>query len=293
MIKSMTGFGRGEYTDEKRNYYVEVKSVNHRYCDITVKMPRRYVFAEDKVKNAAKDVIKRGKAEIFILVDNIAEEDVHVRANTVVAKQYVDSLKELKTAFHLDGEISVSYVAGLPDVLKMIPEVQDEEQLTSAILLTLGKALEAYDTMRLTEGRKLAEDLRARNRSMGEQLRVIEKLAPEVSRNYAVKMKERIEELVADAVDIPEDRVLLEAAIFADKSNITEELVRLNSHMEQLETIINSHEPVGKKLDFLMQEMNREANTIGAKANDLDITGAMLEIKSEVEKMREQVQNIE
>ncbi len=293
MIKSMTGFGRGEYTDGKRNYYVEVKSVNHRYCDITVKMPRRYTFAEDKVKSTAKEIVKRGKVEIFIMVDSATEEDFSVRANTAVAKQYVESLKELKNAFHLDGEISISYVASLPDVMKMIPDVQDEEEITGAVILTLKKALENYDAMRTLEGSKLAEDLHGRNDWMREQLKTIEKLAPEVSKNYVIKLKERIKELVADAVEVPEDRILLEAAIFADKASITEELVRHNSHVDQFQEILESRKPVGKKLDFLMQEMNREANTIGSKANDLDITGAMLEIKSEIEKMREQVQNIE
>ena len=163
MIKSMTGFGRGEYTDGKRNYYVEVKSVNHRYCDITVKMPRRYTFAEDKVKSTAKEIVKRGKVEIFIMVDSATEEDFSVRANTAVAKQYVESLKELKNAFHLDGEISISYVASLPDVMKMIPDVQDEEEITGAVILTLKKALENYDAMRTLEGSKLAEDLHGRN----------------------------------------------------------------------------------------------------------------------------------
>ncbi|MGI6257656.1 MAG: YicC/YloC family endoribonuclease [Anaerovoracaceae bacterium] len=293
MIKSMTGFGRGEHTDGKRNYYVEVKSVNHRYCDITVKMPRRYAFAEDKVKGKAKETIKRGKAEIFIMVDSVTEEDAHVKANTVVAKQYMDGLNQLKDALQLEGEVTVSYVAGLPDVMKMIPDVQDEEEITAAILLALEKALEGYDAMRSMEGRKLAEDLQGRGRWLREQLKVIEKLAPEVGRSYAAKLKERIGELVAGAVEIPQDRILLEAAIFADKTNITEELIRLASHIDQLEANLEANKPVGKKLDFLMQEMNREANTIGSKANDLDITGTMLEIKSEVEKMREQVQNIE
>lgn len=293
MIKSMTGFGRGEHTDGKRNYYVEVKSVNHRYCDITVKMPRRYAFAEDKVKREAKETIKRGKAEIFIMVDSVTEEDAHVKANTVVAKQYVDGLNQLKDALQLEGEVTVSYVAGLPDVMKMIPDVQDEEEITTAILFALKKALEGYDAMRSMEGRKLAEDLQGRGRWLREQLKVIEKLAPEVGRSYAAKLKERIGELVAGAVEIPQDRILLEAAIFADKANITEELIRLASHIDQLEANLEANKPVGKKLDFLMQEMNREANTIGSKANDLDITGTMLEIKSEVEKMREQVQNIE
>ena len=293
MIKSITGFGRGEHTDGKRNYYVEVKSVNHRYCDITVKMPRRYVFAEDKVKREAKETIKRGKAEIFIMVDSVTEEDAHVKANTVVAKQYVDGLNQLKDALRLEGDVTVSYVAGLPDVMKMIPDVQDEEEIAAAILLALGKALEGYDGMRSMEGRKLAEDLQGRGRWLREQLKVIEKLAPEVGRSYAEKLEERIGELMAGAVEIPQDRILLEAAVFADKTNITEELIRLASHIDQLEANLGGNKPVGKKLDFLMQEMNREANTIGSKANDLDITGTVLEIKSEVEKMREQVQNIE
>ena len=294
MIKSMTGFGRGEYTDGKRSIIAEIKSVNHRYSDITIKMPRRYAFAEDKIKNAVKDKIRRGKVDVSIIVENITENDVNIKLNTMLAKQYYDNLTELKGEFDLSGDISLPFLASLPDVMKAIPDVEDEEEITKAILEAVSEAAVNLEKMRAVEGEKLAEDLVAKGAHVKEILDQIAERAPQVVVDYTAKLKERIQDLLGSSVQVPEDRILVEAAVFADKCAIDEEITRLNSHLDQLKSIIEkSSQPDGKKLDFLVQEMNREANTIGSKANDITITNYMLEIKSEIEKIREQVQNIE
>ena len=294
MIKSMTGFGRGEYTDGKRSIIAEIKSVNHRYSDITIKMPRRYTFAEDKIKNAVKDKIRRGKVDVSIIVENITENDVNIKLNSMLAKQYYDNLTELRGEFDLSGDISLQFLASLPDVMKTIPDVEDEEEITKAILVSVSEAAANLEKMRAVEGEKLAEDLIAKGEYIKEILDKIAERAPQVVTDYTAKLKDRIQELVGSSVQVPEDRILVEAAVFADKCAIDEEITRLNSHLVQLKNIIEkSSQPDGKKLDFLVQEMNREANTIGSKANDITITNYMLEIKSEIEKIREQVQNIE
>lgn len=294
MIKSMTGFGRSEYTDGKRNITVEIKSVNHRYSDISIKMPRRYGFAEDKVKNAVKEHIRRGKVDVSIMVENVTENDVNIKLNTMIAKQYYENLLELRKEFSVEGDITLQFLAGLPDVMKAIPDVEDEEEITKAILIPVAEAAANLEKMRAVEGEKLAEDLIAKGRSIRSILDKIAERAPQVSIDYTARLRERITELIGGSIEVPEDRILVEAAIFADKCAIDEEITRLGSHLIQLENIVTkSTQPDGKKLDFLVQEMNREANTIGSKANDITITGYMLEIKSEIEKIREQVQNIE
>lgn len=294
MIKSMTGFGRSEYTDGKRNITVEIKSVNHRYSDISIKMPRRYGFAEDKVKNTVKERIRRGKVDVSIMVENITENDVNIKLNTMIARQYYENLLELRKEFSVEGDITLQFLAGLPDVMKAIPDVEDEEEITKAILIPVAEAAANLEKMRAVEGEKLAEDLIAKGRNIRSILDKIAERAPQVSIDYTARLKERITELIGGSIEVPEDRILVEAAIFADKCAIDEEITRLGSHLIQLENIVTkSTQPDGKKLDFLVQEMNREANTIGSKANDITITGYMLEIKSEIEKIREQVQNIE
>lgn len=294
MIKSMTGFGRSEYNDGKRNIIVEVKAVNHRYSDITIKMPRRYSFVEDRLKGLVKGIARRGKIDLSIMVENITEDDTNVRLNTMVAKQYYDNLKELQNHFGLCGEITLQFLATLPDVMKAIPDVEDEEAIFKSLSVPVREASKKLDEMRMLEGSKLAEDIIMRGSLIRELVKMIEERSPLVTVAYTEKLKERIKELIGNNVQIPEDRILVEAAIFADKSSITEELVRLDSHILQLNNIISkSNQPDGKKLDFLVQEMNREANTIGSKANDIEITNMVLDIKSEIEKIREQVQNIE
>ncbi|HWQ79750.1 MAG TPA: YicC/YloC family endoribonuclease [Anaerovoracaceae bacterium] len=294
MIKSMTGFGRSEYADGKRNIIVEIKSVNHRYSDITFKMPRRYSFAEDRLKSAVKDIARRGKIDVSIMVENITEDDTNIKLNTMVARQYYDNLRELQTEFNVSGDITLQFLATLPDVMKAIPDVEDEEEIFKSLETPVLEAAKKLDEMRTLEGAKLAEDIVKRGECIRNRVKEIETRSPEVTRSYADKLRDRIKELIGSNVAIPEDRILVEAAIFADKCSITEELVRLDSHIIQLNSIISmSNQPDGKKLDFLVQEMNREANTIGSKANDIEITNKVLEIKSEIEKIREQVQNIE
>lgn len=294
MIKSMTGFGRGEYTDGKRNITVEIKSVNHRYSDISVKMPRRYGFAEDKVKSAVKEKLRRGKADVSIMVENITENDINIKLNQPIAKQYYDNLKALQESFDLSGEISLQLLSTMPDVMKAIADVEDEEEITRAILIPVSQAVANLESMREIEGEKLAADLIEKGKKIKSILDKIEERAPGVVRDYTSRLRERIAELLDGSVTVHEERILTEAAIFADKCSIDEEITRLNSHLTQLEKILKEgKEAEGKKLDFLVQEMNREANTIGSKANDITITNYMLEIKSEIEKIREQVQNIE
>lgn len=294
MIKSMTGFGRGEYNDGKRNIIVEIKSVNHRYSDISVRMPRRYSFVEDKVKNTIKEKIKRGKIDVSVMVENLTENDVNIKLNTMIAQQYYDNLKELQRQFEVSGDITLQYLAGMPDVLKAIPDVDDEEEMAKCILQPVREAAANLEAMRMVEGEKLAKDLVMRGEIIKGLVDQIEERAELVPKAYTEKLRERIQELIGNSVNIPEDRILVEAAIFADKCNVTEELTRLNSHMDQMKAIIEqSSQPDGKKLDFLVQEMNREANTIGSKANDITVTNLMLQVKAEIEKIREQVQNIE
>ena len=294
MIKSMTGFGRSEYSDGKRNIICEIRSVNHRYSDITVKMPRRYSFAEDKIKQTVKEKRVRGKVDVSINVENLTENDVVIKLNQLAAGQYYENLKELKEQFGLSGEIDLSLMAGMPDVLKAVPDVEDEDELTKAILVPVAEASANLEKMRAIEGARLADDLIKKGETIKGILDQIEERSPLVVKDYMEKLRARIAELLDGAAEIPEDRILTEAAIFADKCAIDEEITRLNSHLLQLKSILTGSEStVGKKLDFLVQEMNREANTIGSKANDITITNHMLNIKSEIEKIREQVQNIE
>ena len=294
MIKSMTGFGRSEYTDGKRNITVEIRSVNHRYCDINVKMPRRYSFAEDKIKAIVKETAKRGKIDVNVVVENTEAEDTNIQLNTALAKQYMDRLGELKETFGLEGEITLQFLSELPDVLKAVPDVEDEQEIIDALSVPVREAVRRHDEMKITEGGKLAEDIIKRGKIIAGYVAQVEELSDQITRMYKDKLTERIRELLGGSMEVPEERIITEAAIFADKSNVTEELVRLDSHIRQMEDIIlHSRQPDGKKLDFIVQEMNREANTTGSKSADIGITNIVVEMKSEIEKIREQVQNIE
>ena len=296
MVRSMTGYGRGIYSDNQRSITVEVKAVNHRYCDITVKMPRKYSFAEEKIKAAAKEVMRRGKIEIGVSIDNFGKSETDVNLNLEVAKRYYDALTRLGQSFELsgDGQVPLSLLAGMTDVLTTVPAADDEEEFTRELMAALKEGLGGISAMRTVEGEKLALDILKRADIIENTKNLIAERAPKIEREYKEKLKARITELLDGSVEVPEDRLALEAAIFADKANITEEIVRLGSHIDQLRTFINGdEETVGKKIDFLVQEMNREANTIGSKSNDMDITSWMLELKAEIEKIREQVQNIE
>ncbi len=297
MIRSMTGFGRGEYVDDVRKVTVEIKTVNHRYLDIYVKMSRKYSFAEDKIKARIKEGLGRGKAEVSVMVDNFGISDADVRLDKDLAGKYTKALSELGSEFCSEeaSGITLSLLARMPDVIKTTPAEEDEEEILKCLLDATDKAVRDITEMRETEGKKLADDLNARADIVADIRSRIETRAPEIEKEYAAKFKARVEELLDGVYEVPEERIALEAAVFADKANITEELVRLESHIGQLRTFLSGtgNEPIGKKMDFLIQEMNREANTIGSKSNDKEITSMMLDLKAEIEKIREQVQNIE
>ncbi|MDR1572090.1 MAG: YicC family protein [Clostridiales Family XIII bacterium] len=293
MPKSMTGYGRGEFADGRRAVAVEMKSVNHRYCEISVRLPRKYGFAEELLKSVAKEAVSRGKVEISASVDSMAEEDFRLSPDLAAAGQYVACLQELRGHFGLEGGVTLELLAGMPDVIRPLPEAGDEEGLLAALEAAMRGALAQFDAMREAEGEKLAEDMRGRARAVAGLADEIDRLAPEAARAWAGRLRERMAEFLGQQAAISEDRIALEAAIFADKANVTEEIVRLKSHVSQLEAMLSESGANGKKMDFLIQEMNREANTIGSKANDIGISSLMLEIKSEVEKIREQAQNIE
>ena len=296
MIRSMTGFGRGEYVDDVRKITVEIRAVNHRYCDIFVKMPRKYSFAEEKIKAAVKNRLSRGKIEVSVAVDNYGQSDADVRLDKDLAAKYYKALSELSETFEI-GEltgISLSLLAKMPDVIRTAPAEEDEEEMMRCIMNAADRAVADICTMRETEGAKLVEDISMRADIISDIRSRIEKRAPDLEKEYAAKFRARIEELLDGVYEVPEERVALEAAVFADKANITEELVRLDSHIIQLREFLKGREDsIGKKIDFLIQEMNREANTIGSKSNDKEITAMMLDLKAEIEKIREQVQNIE
>lgn len=296
MIRSMTGYGRGIYQDEDKSITVEIRAVNHRYCDIYLKMPRKYSFAEESIKTAVKSKLYRGKIEVSVTVDNWGKSDLDIRLDKELAKGYFSALKELNETLELDAEeqISLGLIAKMPDVIKGTASEEDEEAMTKAFLDATEKALLDIIKMREVEGEKLIADISMRAGIIEGIRKEIEKRAPELEAEYAKKFKARMEELLDGVAEVPEERIAVEAAVFADKANITEELVRLDSHVNQLREFLKGKEDsVGKKIDFLIQEMNREANTIGSKSNDKEITSKMLELKAEIEKIREQVQNIE
>ena len=296
MIKSMTGFGRGEYVDDVRKVTVEIRAVNHRYCDIYIKMPRKYSFAEEKIKSVIKNRMSRGKIEVSVSVDNFGVSDADVRLDKDLAGKYMKALNELSETFEI-GELtgpSLSLLAKMPDVIRTAPAEEDEEVMLACLLDATDKAVDDICSMRETEGAKLVEDISMRADIIADIRSRIEERAPQLEKEYAAKFRARIEELLDGVYEVPEERVALEAAVFADKANITEELVRLDSHVMQLTEFLKGQEDsIGKKIDFLIQEMNREANTIGSKSNDKEITSMMLDLKAEIDKIREQVQNIE
>lgn len=295
MIKSMTGYGRGEYSDDIRSIIVEIRSVNHRYCDVNVRMPHRYAFAEKDIVAAVKERLLRGKIEVSVRFDIFGESESEIRLNKDLAGKYYSALKELGSKYVLAGnDITLEMLAGMPDVIKAAPAETDKEAVTSLIMKPLADAIDSICKMRAEEGEKLAADIVKRANIIGEIRTRIEGKTKDATIEYQERLKERIEELLNGNVEIPEDRIAIEAAILADKSDVTEEVVRLKSHVQQLKNFVASDEPaLGKKIDFLVQEMNRESNTIGSKANDGEITSLVIDLKAEVEKIREQVQNIE
>ena len=296
MIKSMTGYGRGEYNDGVRTVTCEIKSVNHRYCEVFVKMPSRYGFAEDQIRQTVKTFAGRGKIDVNISIVSTADEDAGVVLSESLAKQYIDSLRLLQEKYDISGKITIDLIASLPDVLKQGQPDLDSESITCAILKAVDSALDEFGTMREKEGGALTQNIIGKLEQLDGYCKQIKVRAPEVQGLHEEKLKERISSLSNMSLDdaILQQRIALEIAVFADKASIDEELVRLASHIEQFRGILKTKEntPVGKKLDFIVQEMNREANTIGSKANDLHITDHMIGLKNEIENIREQIQNI-
>lgn len=293
MAISMTGFGRGEYKDDNYQFLVECKTINHKYADINIRLPRKLSFLEDKARILVKDYIKRGRVDLYIKLDLLGSEDVNLKFDEALATQYVSILKQIKDKFDLVDDISVMNIAKFPDVIKTEEKEDDEDKLWSMLKVALENALLKLKEMRSEEGKKLAEDIQNRCDLLKNYIEDIEKYSYNVVIDYKEKLKNRISDMLEDPSIIDESRLAQEVAIYSDKSSITEEIVRFKSHIEQLKNTVVKNESIGRKIDFLIQEMNRETNTIGSKSSDLNITNLVVEVKSELEKIREQIQNIE
>lgn len=292
MVKSMTGYGRARKTLNGRDITVEVRSVNNRYLDCTVKMPRAYIFAEDAIKSCVQKAISRGKVDVFLTIDSSGAEETVVTVNDALAKSYYNALCHLKETLSLEGEVSAATIAKFPDVLTVTKAEEDLESMAADLVAVVEESLNAYNAMRAIEGEKLAQDVASRVSTIEQVVGKVEERSPQTVAAYREKLLGRMQEVLQSA-SVDENRILTEAAIFADKTAVDEETVRLRSHIAQLRTMLQSDEPVGRKLDFLIQEVNRECNTIGSKCNDLSIAQDVVNMKAEVEKIREQVQNIE
>lgn len=291
MIRSMTGFGRGSYENEGREYLVEVKSVNHKYCDINFRMPKSFSGIENKLRKLIEKYLSRGKIDIFIDFQNYSDSGNNIKFNKELAKAYIKNLKELGEETGINSEISVVDISKMPDIFKK-EDNTDEELIYNELSIALNEALKNIVTMKEIEGEKLKIDLEARIEEVFGKINEISNFSSGLVEEYIVKLKSRVKELM-DTETLDENRLLQEIVIFSDKSSIEEELTRLKSHVEQFKRLIKESSPIGKKLDFLIQEMNREINTIGSKANSLQITNLVIEVKTELENIREQIQNIE
>ena len=292
MVKSMTGYGRARETLNGRDITVEVRSVNNRYLDCTVKVPRTYIFVEDAVKAHVQKAVSRGKVDVFITIDATAADETVIAVNEPLARGYYDALTKLKDMFSLKDDLTAVTLAKFPDVLTVTKAEEDLESVAGDICAVLDDALASYNTMRTVEGGKLSEDIAGRAAAIETVVGKVEERSPQTVAAYREKLLARMQE-VLQSTAVDESRILTEAAIFADKIAVDEETVRLRSHIAQLRTMLESDQPIGRKLDFLIQEINRECNTIGSKCNDLTIAQDVVNMKAEVEKIREQVQNIE
>ena len=293
MVKSMTGYGRAREILHKRDITVEVRSVNNRYLDCSVKMPRMYAFAEAAVKQHVQQAVSRGKVDVFITVDASAADVAKVTVNRELAAQYAAALGELaEVCGPIEWKLTPETLARFPDVLTVTKADEDLETVSADLCAVLDQALAAYNEMRAVEGRKLAEDIAGRLDTILTYTSQVEERSPETVAEYRAKLTARMEE-VLQSTTIDEQRILMEAAVYADKVAVDEETVRLRSHVSQLRAMLASNQPMGRKLDFLIQEINRESNTIGSKCNDVAIAQVVVGLKAEVEKMREQVQNVE
>ncbi|MGN1115000.1 MAG: YicC/YloC family endoribonuclease [Candidatus Ornithomonoglobus sp.] len=292
MLKSMTGYGRAESVTGTKKITVEIKSVNHRFSDYNIKVPRQYGFLEEKVRLAVSSAVARGKIDVFVSLEAVGEADKVITVNKELAGGYLAALKELCGEFGIENDVTVSKLAQFGDIFRAEPKRDDEEELWQAVKAVLDEALAAFIAMREREGGRIEEDLRARICYMRSLAQRVDERSPQIVAEYKEKLYAKINELL-EGREIDDARVLTEVAIFADKIAVNEETVRLASHYDEFERIISSGEPAGRKLDFLIQEINRECNTIGSKASDLETAKIVVELKGEIEKLREQIQNIE
>ncbi len=291
MLKSMTGFGRAEQLIEGYLIKIQIKSVNHRYSDFTIKVPRYYSFLEDKIRNAAMQSISRGKVEILVSIEQKESDDKEITLNRTVAEQYVKAIKSLAD-FEVKDDLSMSAMIGLSDIFDVEYKEIDEEKITELVIAVFDTALKEFVAMREEEGKRLEENINQHLSALLAEVGEIEKKSPACVVEYRDKLRAKLEEILKDRT-VDETRVITEAAIFADKISVDEETVRLKSHVCAFKNTMSANEPVGKKLDFIVQEMNREANTTGSKCNDAEVASHVVELKSIIEKIREQIQNIE
>ena len=292
MIKSMTGFGRSIYENEGREYIIEIKSVNNRFSDINIKMPRSLNYLEEAIKKKVLNHVSRGKIDVFITFNNNSDLGKSIKLNTEIAKKYITELKKLSKETEIIDNINIMDISKFPDVLNIKVEEEAEEVIGQELLKASNEAIKSFIDMREKEGVKIKQDLENRIKIVSEKINEISNISTGLVEEYIVKLETRIKELLkTDVVD--QSRLAQEVVIYSDKCSVEEELTRLKSHISQFLNLINEDVAVGKKLDFLIQEMNRETNTIGSKANNLEITNLVVDIKTELENVREQVQNIE
>ena len=292
MVKSMTGYGSAKGQAEGLEISVELKSVNNRFLDTAVRLPRSFLFAEDAVKSAVQSHISRGKVDVFVTVDSASAGNMTVKVNEPLLRGYIDALRHISEEYSLENDLTALSVSRFPDVLSVEKSDMDAEAIAAAIVSVTEQALCDFDAMRLREGEKLRDDVLNRLDTVDTLVSAIEREAPNTVAKYRSRLEQKMTEVLGTA-GIDESRILAEAAIFADHIAVDEETVRLRSHMSQLRTMINGSAPTGKRIDFLMQEFNREANTIGSKCQNSDIAHIVVDLKSEIEKIREQIQNIE
>lgn len=292
MIRSMTGFGRATAQTDGYFITVELKSVNHRYFDFNCRLPRQYGFAEEKLKAYINSRVSRGKIDCFLGVEALDTEDADVLVNHTLASAYVKALKELSQTYSLKDDFGTSAVSRFPDVFVLRKADEDEEKLWSLIQPVAEQAVDKFISMREAEGEKMRCDILSHAQAIIDNVSFIEERSPQTVKEYNEKLVTRVHELIGD-VSLDESRIIQEVALFADKVAVAEETVRLRSHISQLRNFLNGEEPIGRKMDFLVQEINREANTIGSKACDVEIARRVVDIKAEIEKIREQIQNIE
>jgi len=292
LLKSMTGYGRVKVENELREITVELRSVNHRYLDLNIKVPRIYGYLEDVVSKQAQAAIARGKVDIFVSVRAKEGADIKVTPNMAVIQGYMDALKKVSETYSIPADVTALSLLRLPDAMEQNKEEADADQLKAEVSAVLAQALEEYNAMREKEGARLVEDVVYRAGLIAKSVDFVEERSPDCVEEYRTRIAARMTEIL-DGSELAQQRILQEAALYADKVNVTEEIVRLRSHLSQLETMLKSPVAIGRKLDFLVQEMNRETNTIGSKANDFQIAKTVVDMKAEIEKIREQIQNLE